>query len=152
MKKVLGLLIALGLMVSPVVAGAQQAAGDKAAAPAAAEEKKPAKKAEKKAKKAKKAEKKEEMKKVYPLPKTLDITDLKGMPKIDTASIIFFQSTPVLTPEFSNIKTKSSVATFPAAPGANGHPPNPPAELSKVVIPKSRNAMKEFKRAIPYVL
>jgi ribosomal protein L12E/L44/L45/RPP1/RPP2 len=59
MKKVLGLLIALGLMVSPVFAAGEQAAGDKASAPAAGEEKKPAKKATK----AKKAEKKEEMKK-----------------------------------------------------------------------------------------
>ena len=61
MKKVLGLLIALGLMVSPVFAAGEQAAGDKAAAPAAGEEKKPAKKATK-AKKAKKAVKKEEKK------------------------------------------------------------------------------------------
>jgi outer membrane biosynthesis protein TonB len=72
MKKVLGLLIALGLMVSPVFAAAEQAAGNKTAAPAAGEEKKPAKEEKKPAKKAtkatkakkavKKEEKKEEMK------------------------------------------------------------------------------------------
>jgi hypothetical protein len=61
MKKVLGLLIALGLMVSPVFAAGEQAAGDKAAAPAAGE-KKPAKKAKKAKKAVKKEEKKEEMK------------------------------------------------------------------------------------------
>ena len=61
MKKVLGLLIALGLMVSPVFAAGEQAAADKGNATAPAAEKKPAKKATK-AKKAKKAEKKEEKK------------------------------------------------------------------------------------------
>jgi len=62
MKKVLGLLIALGLMVSPVFAAGEQAAADKGNAPAPAAEKKPAKKAKKAKKAVKKEEKKEEMK------------------------------------------------------------------------------------------
>jgi hypothetical protein len=62
MKKVLGLLIALGLMVSPVFAAGEQAAADKGNATAPAAEKKPAKKAKKAKKAVKKEEKKEEMK------------------------------------------------------------------------------------------
>ena len=30
---------------------------------------------------------------------------------------------------------RSSVARFPAAPGANGHPPRPPIQLSNFLIP-----------------
>ncbi len=59
MKKVLGLLIALGLMVSPVFAAGEQAAADKGNATAPAAEKKPAKKAKKVKKEEKKEEKKE---------------------------------------------------------------------------------------------
>ena len=44
---------------------------------------------------------------------------------------------PVGKPIPFNMKTKSSVARLPAAPGANGQPPNPPAELSKTLTPNS---------------
>ena len=35
---------------------------------------------------------------------------------------------------------RSSVAKLPAAPGANGHPPNPPMQLSNFLIPSERAA------------
>ena len=46
-------------------------------------------------------------------------------------------SIPVATPWRSKNSTTVSVATLPAAPGANGQPPSPPAELSKTRIPAS---------------
>ena len=34
--------------------------------------------------------------------------------------------------------TKSSVAKFPVAPGAKGHPPKPPIQASNFLMPSSR--------------
>jgi len=48
---------------------------------------------------------------------------------------------PVLRPMDSSMKTRSSVTMLPLAPGANGHPPMPPNELSSVVMPSSSAAM-----------
>ena len=41
------------------------------------------------------------------------------------------------------MNTKSSVVSFPAAPGAKGQPPNAPMEVSKDVIPAC-NAANEL--------
>jgi hypothetical protein len=42
---------------------------------------------------------------------------------------------PVSQPILESISTNSSVAIFPVAPGEYGQPPNPPTELSNLVIP-----------------
>ena len=45
---------------------------------------------------------------------------------------------PVSTPMPWSMNTRSSVARFPAAPGAYGQPPSPPMLASKVVTPADR--------------
>src|SRR2546429_3411743 len=47
------------------------------------------------------------------------------------------RSIPVSTPIASRQWTRSSLQTFPEAPGAKGHPPRPPTEESKCVTPHS---------------
>ena len=51
------------------------------------------------------------------------------------ASSSLFKSTPVEIPIFSKVKTRSSLAVFPDAPGAKGQPPNPAAAASKMRMP-----------------
>lgn len=57
-----------------------------------------------------------------------------------TASHTLSTSIPVSMPSESNKWTTSSVATFPVAPGANGQPPNPPADVSKRFTPACSEA------------
>src|SRR5436309_15378756 len=47
------------------------------------------------------------------------------------------RSIPVSTPIAPRQWTRSSLETFPEAPGAKGHPPRPPMEESKCVTPHS---------------
>ena len=50
------------------------------------------------------------------------------------------RSMPVSKPIASSMKTRSSVATLPLAPGACGQPPSPPSEASKERMPVSSAA------------
>ena len=50
------------------------------------------------------------------------------------------KSIPVFRPIACSMKTRSSVTILPLAPGAAGHPPSPPNELSTVTIPSSSAA------------
>ena len=55
-------------------------------------------------------------------------------------AISLSRSTPVRKPIDSSRKTRSSVTMLPVAPGANGQPPRPPSEASKVRTPISSPA------------
>mmetsp|Transcript_49159 Transcript_49159/g.152594 ORF Transcript_49159/g.152594 Transcript_49159/m.152594 type:complete len:217 (-) Transcript_49159:806-1456(-) len=74
----------------------------------------------------------------------------KTSPQIQTpVSESASTSTPVSTPSPSNIRTTSSVATLPPAPGpANGQPPRPPTAASTRATPCCR-ATRMFATAWP---
>ena len=72
-------------------------------------------------------------------------TDARDRPVDDVrmeadASSSAGSSTPVSMPRPCSHETSVSVARLPGAPGANGHPPSPDAEASKVVMPSCRPA------------
>src|SRR2546422_4044189 len=53
------------------------------------------------------------------------------------------RSIPVSTPIAPRQWTRSSLQTFPEAPGAKGHPPRPPMEESKCVTPHAISGRSE---------
>jgi len=69
----------------------------------------------------------------------MEVFELDGRRKCllmkSPANMSFSRSMLVLTPIPFSMYTTSSVATFPVAPLAYGHPPRPPTEESTVLIP-----------------
>jgi len=71
--------------------------------------------------------------------KAMAVFEVEGLPKWllikSPANRSFPRSTLVFTPTPFNMYTTSSVATFPEAPLAYGHPPSPATEESTMLIP-----------------